>query len=68
MVPSDSVVVELENGKSDTTNPLKRCYFAFQIPNSFTITMYLIPWPFPLNITCVSPRDTKMPSLFSEIH
>lgn len=37
MVPSDPVVVELENGKSDTTNPLKRCYFAFQIPNSFTI-------------------------------
>lgn len=66
MVPSDPVVVELENGKSDTTNPLKRCYFAFQIPNSFTITMYLI--LFPLNITCVSPRDTKMPSLFSEIH
>lgn len=29
MVPSDPVVVELENGKSDTTNPLKRCYFAF---------------------------------------
>lgn len=24
MVPSDPVVVELENGKSDTTNPLKR--------------------------------------------
>ena len=66
MVPSDPVVVELENGKSDTTNPLKRCYFAFQILNSFTITMYLI--PIPLNITCVSPRDTKMPSLFSEIH
>lgn len=66
MVPSDPVVVELENGKSDTTNPLKRCYFAFQIPNSFTIPMYLI--LFPLNITCISLRDTKMPSLFSEIH
>ena len=59
MVPSDPVVVELENGKSDTTNPLKRCYFAFQIPNSFTITMYLIPFPM-----CISQRYQNAKFIF----